>query len=116
MKPSKCFIGFQNLECLGHLVGGKLIRPYPDKILAIEKAERPVTKVHVRSFLGLVGFYRSFIPNFSNIAAPLTELTKKGESNNVHWDEPQQRALDSLNKLLTIQPILKMAALSKPFT
>ena len=115
VKPSKCFVGFQNLECLGHLVGGTLIRPCPDKILAIEKAERPVTKKQVRSFLGLVGFYRSFIPNFSHIAAPLTELTKKGESNKVHWDEPQQRAFDSL-KALTVQPILKMADLSKPFT
>ena len=55
-KPSKCFIGFQNLECLGHLVSGTLIRPCPDKILANEKAERPVTKKQVRSFLGLVGF------------------------------------------------------------
>ena len=111
VKPSKCFIGFQNLECLGHLVGGTL-----DKILAIEKAERPVTKKQVRSFLGLVGFYRCFIPNFSHIVAPLTELTKKGESNKVHWDEPQQRAFDSLKKALTVQPILKMADLSKPFT
>ena len=115
VKPSKFFIGFQNLECLGHLVGGTLIRPCPDKILAIEKAERPVTKKQVRSFLGLVGFYRSFIPNFSHIAAPLTELTKKGESIKVHWGEPQQRALDTL-KALTVQPILKMADLSKPFT
>ena len=61
VKPSKCFIGFQNLECLGHLVGGTLIRPCPDKILAIEKAERPVTKKQVRSLLGLVGLYANRI-------------------------------------------------------
>ena len=66
--------------------------------------------------MGLVGFYRSFIPNFSHIAAPLTELTKKGESNKVHWDEPQQKAFNSLKKALTVQPILKMADLSKQFT
>ena len=46
----------------------------------------------------------------------MTELTKKGESNKVHWDKPQQRAFDSLKKALTVQPILKMADLSKPFT
>ena len=51
VKPSKCFIGFQNLECLGHLVVGTLIMPCTDKILAIEKAERPVTKKQVFSFL-----------------------------------------------------------------
>ena len=45
----------------------------------------------------------------------MTELTKKDESNKVHWDEPQQRTFDSL-KALTVQPILKMADLSKPFT
>ena len=116
VKPSKCFFGFQNLECLGHLVGGTLIRPCPDKILATEKAERPITKKQVRSFLGLVGFYRSFIPNFSHIVAPLTELRKKGESNKVYCDEPQQKAFHSLKKALTVQLILKMADLSKPFT
>ena len=46
----------------------------------------------------------------------MTELTKKCESNKVHWDEPQQKAFDSLKKALTVQPILKMADLSKPFT
>ena len=53
VKPSKFFIGFQNLQCLDHLVGGTLIRPCPDKILAIEKAERPVTTKQVHSFLDL---------------------------------------------------------------
>ena len=98
------------------MVGGTTIRPCPDKISSIEKADRPITKKQVRSFLGFVGFYRSCIPNFSHIAAPLSELTKKGESNKVRWDEPQQKAFDSLKKALTIQPILKMADLSKPFT
>ena len=75
VKPSKCFIGFQNLECLSYMVGGTTIRPCPDKISAIEKEDRPITKKQVRSFFGLVGFYRSFIPTFSHIAAPLSELT-----------------------------------------
>ena len=73
VKPCKCFIGFQNLECLG----GATIRACRDKIFAIEKAGRLTTKKQVRSFLGLVKFYRSFIPNFSHIAAHLPELTIK---------------------------------------
>ena len=109
------FHWFPNLEGIGHLVGGTFIRSCPDKILAIEKAERPVTKKQVRSVLGFVGF-RSFIPNVSHIAAPLMELKTKGKSNKVHWDEPQQKAFDSLKKALTVQSIPIMADLSKPCT
>ena len=62
-----------------------------------------------------MGFYRSFIPNFSQIAAPLTELTKKGEANKVRWGETQQNAFDALKKALVMQPILRMVDLSQPF-
>ena len=55
-KPSKFFSGFLNLECLGHIIGGTIIRPFPDKVLAIQKAESPTTKKQVHSFLGLIGF------------------------------------------------------------
>ena len=80
------------------------------------KAERQQTKKQVRSFLGLVGFYRAFIQNFAEIAAPLTELTKKVQRNNeVKWDEAREKAFGQLRKALINQPILKMADLSKPF-
>lgn len=63
-KPSKCFIGYKSLECLGHIAGNDELRPLPDKVSAISNFARPSRKKQVRAFLVLVGFYRKFIPNF----------------------------------------------------
>ena len=70
-------IGYDSIECLGHNIVGQTVRPQEDKIQAIRDAPRPSTKRQIKSFLGLSGFYRRFIPNFSCIAFPLTDLTKK---------------------------------------
>ena len=61
-------------------MGGTIIKPSPksspEKVLAIEGASRPITKKQVRSFMRLVGFYRAFIVNFSQIVVPLMDLSK----------------------------------------
>lgn len=67
-KPTKCFIWFDKIDCLGHLVGNHRLEPEMDKIEAIRNAPIPQTKKQVRAFLGLAGFYLKFIPNFSAIA------------------------------------------------
>ena len=114
-KPSKCSIGYSSLECLGHFVGEERLKPDPSKVEAIAEAERPQTKKQVRSFLGLVGFYRKFIPNFSTIALPLTDSTKKKQPHQVKWTSAHQSAFDTLRKALTASPILKLPELTKPF-
>ncbi|XP_061176104.1 uncharacterized protein LOC133185059 [Saccostrea echinata] len=101
VKPSKCFIGYRSLECLGHIAGNEELRPLPDKVSAIHNFSQPSTKKQVRSFLGLVGFYRKFIPNFSAVASPLTDLTKKGQPNKVTWGPPQENAFITLKTALT---------------
>jgi hypothetical protein len=66
---------------------------------------KPPKSVHqVRSFLDLVGYYRRFIPNFSKITKPITELLKK--SNKYVWSADCDEAFLMLKKLLTTSPVL----------
>ncbi len=62
------------------MVGGGQVRPTEDKVQAIKDSTRPFTKKNVQSFLGLTGYYRKFIPNYADIAAPLPDLIKKRQS------------------------------------
>ena len=115
-RPTKCFIGYNEVEFLGHIVGRGVVKPKPDKVLSIKQAERPKTKTQVRSFLGLAGYYRKFIPNFSDVAAPLTDCTKKGEPNVIRWGETQEKSFQTLKGKLAMSPILQLPDLNKRFT
>ncbi|XP_062599512.1 uncharacterized protein LOC134261046 [Saccostrea cucullata] len=114
-KPSKCAVGYKSLECLGHIVGENQLKPNPDKVRAIQEAPAPSTKRQLRSFLGLLSFYRKFIPNFSSVALPLTDLTKKGSPNKIIWNQPQEKSFQTLKAMLLKSPILKLPDLSKQF-
>ena len=92
------------------------MKPKPDKLKAIEQAERPTTKTQVKSFLGLLGYYRKFVPHFATTAAPLTDCTKKGEPNVIRWGESQEQAFRTLKKKLVTSPILQLPDLNKEFT
>ena len=76
-RPSKCTVGFTSIEFLGHTVGDGTLTPNENKVRDIIEAKRPETKKQVMSFLGMVGFYRNFIPQFAEIAFSLTNLTRK---------------------------------------
>ena len=71
VKLKKCRFGGQEVSYLGHVIGGGRLQPDPTKIQAVRDYPRPVTKRDVRAFLGLVGYYRRFIPHFATVAAPL---------------------------------------------
>ena len=117
-KPSKCMIGYDSIECLGHNIVGQTVRPQEDKIQAIRDAPRPSTKRQIKSFLGLAGFYRRFIPNFSSIASPLSDLTKKNRPNSIKdWQDHHERAFQTLKNRLTSSPILRLPVFQegKPF-
>lgn len=69
----------------------------------------------MQSFLGLTGYYRKFIPNYAEIAKPLTDLTKKGQSHIVSWGPTQENAFAVLKDKLAASPILQGPDLTKPF-
>ena len=100
-RPSKCYIGMQRLDYLGHVIGKDVVQPQPGKVEKLRNAVRPTTKKELRSFLGFSGYYRSFIPHYSTVASPLTDLIKKGRPNQLEWGEDQERAFNSLKRSLS---------------
>ena len=69
----------------------------------------------MRSFMGLAGYYRDFIPNFAAIAVPLSDLTRKGQPNKVEWGEAQEKAYQTIKSYLTSEPILRLPDPAKTY-
>ena len=93
---------------LGHQIGGDVITSSSYNLEKVRKTPRPTTKKQVRSFLGLVGYYRDNIPVFAEISAPLSDLLKKGKSEQVQWNEAQEHAYSLLKENLLQEPVLKL--------
>lgn len=115
IKPSKCMIGHEKVPFLGHVIGGGQYGCQSDKIAKVKNAPRPQNKTQVKSFLGLIGYYRDYIPNFAVIAAPLHELLRKHAPNNVQWTGAQEEAFETLKSLLCKEPILQLPNFDKQF-
>ncbi|KAJ9557909.1 hypothetical protein OSB04_012523 [Centaurea solstitialis] len=105
-KFSKCDFWLQEVQFLGHLVNREGIKVDPAKIEAVMKWEVPKTPTEIRSFLGLAGYYRWFIQDFSKIAVPLTRLTRKNVK--FVWGEEQQKAFELLREKLCKAPVLTL--------
>ena len=101
------------MEFLGHQVGGDVITPSHDNLEKVTPL--PTTKKLLRSFLGLMGYYRDHIPAFTEISAQLTDLLKKGKAEHIQWSEAQEHAYSLLKEYLLQEPVLKLPDLSKPF-
>jgi hypothetical protein len=85
----------------------------PGKVNEVLEWKPPTMASEVQSFLGLAGYYRWFIPNFSKIATRITRLLKKG--NKYLWSEACDEAFKHLRRLLTISPVLAQPDTTKPF-
>ena len=115
IKPTKCIFGTSSLEFLGHEINNGWTSLSDDNTAKIANASRPTTKKQVQAFLGLTGYYREYIKDYSSIAASLTDLTRKGVSNKVPWNEQNETAFDSLKKSLLSKPVLKLPDLNRQF-
>ena len=103
-KASKCELFKSRVEFLGHVIDDSGLHMMEDKVEAILKWPPLKSVSEVQSFIGLVGYYRKFIRMFSEIAAPLTQLTQKGKT--FEWTETQQQAFDALKKKVSEHPVL----------
>ena len=89
-KPSKCVFGAESIEFLRHYIGRDWITINEDNVEKIRTARRPTTKKAVRSFSGLANYYRAHISTFAAVAAPLTDLMRKGQPNKIRWGQAQE--------------------------
>lgn len=103
----KCRFGAQECTYLGHKIGNGTTRPESAKVEEIARYPVPTTKKGVRTYLGLTGYYRRFIANYSTIAKPLTDLTKKACPEKIEWTTDCQDAFDHLKQALVSQPVMR---------
>jgi hypothetical protein len=92
---------------LGHIISKEGIDMDPDKVGAIREWSVPKNVIEVKSFMGLVGYYKRFITGFSKIAYPITSLQRKEKK--FQWTEVCEKIFQRLKKLLTNAPILRIA-------
>ncbi|GJZ40501.1 hypothetical protein Tco_0587064 [Tanacetum coccineum] len=102
----KCEFWLQDVRFLGHVVNSEVIHVDPSKIEAVKNWKPSKTPTEIRSFLGLAGYYRRFIVNFSKIAKPLTPLTQKDKK--FEWGDKQENAFQKLKDMLCDAPILAL--------
>jgi len=113
MKLKKCNFFQTETKYLGFTINGEGIQPDPEKVEAIREMAAPSNVREVRGFIGTCSYYRRFIPNFSEIAQPLIELTKKFAR--FKWTVQCQKAFDYLKDSLTVVPLLVYPDTQKPY-
>jgi hypothetical protein len=114
-KLSKSALCHTEVEFLGHYVGRDGLRVMEDKIEAVRDWPVPTTMRELRAFLGLAGYYRRFVKGFSEIALPLTELTRNVAHQRLQWGARQQLAFIELKRALQETPVLALPDPALPF-
>nr|GEU50448.1 putative reverse transcriptase domain-containing protein [Tanacetum cinerariifolium] len=112
-KFSKCEFWLEEVHFLGHVVNQNGIHVDPSKIEVVKNWKAPTTPSEIQSFLGLAGYYRRLIANFSKIAKPLTLLTHKNKK--YEWGVEQEEAFQTLKDNLCNDPILSLLDRIKDF-
>ena len=113
VKFSKCDFWLKEVQFLGHVLSAEGVAVDPSKVKDVLDWKPPTTVHQVRSFLGLVGYYRWFIPDFSKVSKSITELLK----NQVKfvWSSDCEEAFQTLRRPLTTAPVLAQPDIEKPF-
>ncbi|GBM61394.1 Retrovirus-related Pol polyprotein from transposon 17.6 [Araneus ventricosus] len=111
----KCSFARPHVKYLGHVIGSGRHQPDPDKTNTIENLPQPKTKKELRSVLGLCNYYREYIPSYSELVYPLTELTKKKVPDSIPWTKEHDLTFDRLKRALVEAPSLYTPKPDQPF-
>ncbi|GFX17232.1 retrovirus-related Pol polyprotein from transposon 17.6 [Trichonephila clavipes] len=112
----KCAFGKTQIKYLGHIIGSGKHEPDPEKTAVINNLPVPKTKKELRSVLGLCNYYREYIPKYSELVYPLTELTKKRVPDSIPWTEKHDSSFHLLKRALVEAPSLYSPVPDKPYT
>ena len=104
LKLEKCCFFKKHIQYLEHLISAEGIQPLPEKLESIAKMPAPKNPKEVKQFLGLVGYYRKFVPRFADILRVLTHLTKKDVE--FKWTPECENCFQILKEFLQQAPIL----------
>ena len=105
LKLQKCSFFKKHIQYLGHLLSDEGIQPLPEKLESIAKMPMPKNPKQVKQFLGLVGYYRKFVPRFADISRVLNKLTRKNEE--FKWTPECDKCFHMLKDYLQVAPILR---------
>ncbi|GBG88724.1 hypothetical protein CBR_g48254 [Chara braunii] len=108
----KCEFGRTRI-LLGHEISAEELKPDDAKVASIHDWPRPQSVTEMRSFLGMIGYYRTFVKNYSIVAAPLTDLTRLDSP--WEWTDKCEAAFRHLKHALTHYEVLKLPDPDKPF-
>lgn len=119
LRPEKCSFTQESVEYLGHTLSQDGTRPNDNKVKAVKDFRRPTCCKEVKSFFGLINFYRKHLPNLAALTRPLTALTRKDKETGTTvpfvWDKQCESAFQEAKRLLVSSPLLHPPDLTKPF-
>ncbi|WVZ81560.1 hypothetical protein U9M48_028917 [Paspalum notatum var. saurae] len=113
VKMSKCSFALRQIGYLGHVISAQGVSTDPDKVSAIASWSSPTSAKELRSFLGLAGYYRKFVPHFGILSKPLHALLKKHAI--FVWTSEQEHSFRALKYALCHTPVLALPNFDLPF-
>ena len=113
LKPSKCYLFQKSVHYLGHIISEHGVETDPQKVQCVKEWPIPTCTEDIQQFLGLATYYRKFVKNFAQIAAPLYRLSEKKKA--WIWNEECEVAFDTSKKKLTSAPILAFPDFTEAF-
>jgi hypothetical protein len=111
-KLSKCDFGLTEMLYLGHVIGAQGVQGHYDKIQVIRDWPPPRNTTELKIFMGLCTYYRRYVKGFSQLTAPLTNLTKKGA---FEWTDEAQGVFDRMKDIMSSCPVLDFSDFTQPF-